>query len=86
MRQNKGLDVMPKDVTAKTASDGVIFEFVIVGDSQKVSAIDIASGIEVSIISPLNAERSYVQEIAMRKLNRRLQREIQPTKGDGIIT
>jgi len=77
---------MPKDVTAKTASEGVIFEFVIVGESQKVSAIDIASGIEVSIITPLNAERPYVQDIALCKLNRRLQKEVHPIKGDGIIT
>ncbi len=63
----------------------IIFETIACGDTLKVSAIDVQSGIEVSIMAPKNANEDYARQIAARKLERRLGRE--PKAGDrgGII-
>lgn len=46
----------------------VLVEFVFAGNSAKVTAIDAASGIEVSIVAPASAPRSILQSYALRKL------------------
>jgi len=38
----------------------------------KVSAIDAASGIEVSVMGPARASRADLQQLALAKLNARL--------------
>lgn len=47
----------------------VYFELYPVGDSMKVSAIDSATGIEVSIVGPANLPQSELERVALNKLN-----------------
>jgi len=48
--------------------DEVIFEFYQVGNSVKVSAVDPASLVEVSIVGPANASRGQLERTALNKL------------------
>ncbi len=57
------------------ASDGgreVYFEFTAIGRSVKVSAIDAATGFEVSVIGPASASQADLERLALQKLNARL--------------
>jgi hypothetical protein len=58
------------------AGDGggreVYFEFTVVGRSVKVSAIDSATGLEVSVVGPATASRADLERLALQKLNARL--------------
>ena len=53
----------------------VYFEFVSIGTSVKVVAIDAATGTEVSVIGPVNAAQADLQRLALGKLKARLARE-----------
>ncbi|MFZ3033922.1 MAG: hypothetical protein WA138_07915 [Parvibaculum sp.] len=54
----------------------VIFEFIPLGGSVKASAIDVLTGIEVSVVGPATlASRGELQRIALTKLKQRLARE-----------
>ena len=56
-------------------SQGRIFlEFQVVGTSQKVSAIDEATGIEVSVTGPVSAPREQISNIAVQKLHRKIEK------------
>ncbi len=58
----------------KTAgSDGYLIEFVRIGNSTKVSAMDPVTGIEVSIVGPTNAGEVILTRNAVAKLKRKLQ-------------
>lgn len=57
---------------------GVCFEFTPVGGSVKVSAIDVATGTEISVIGPARAARAHLQQLALQKLNARLKRSPKP--------
>lgn len=48
--------------------DHIIFEFVTMGSSVKVSAIDARTGKEVSIVGPANAARHTLERTAANKL------------------
>lgn len=48
--------------------DGIIFEFIAVGASVKVSAIDARTGREVSIVGPAKASRHDLERTAANKL------------------
>ena len=50
----------------------VLFEFTAIGTVVKVSAIDAATGIEVSVMGPVRASRADLQQLALAKLNARL--------------
>jgi hypothetical protein len=50
----------------------VYFEFTPVGASVKVSAIDAATGTEVSVIGPARASQADLQKLALQKLRARL--------------
>jgi hypothetical protein len=50
-----------------------ILEFVPQGGYVKVSAIDTATGIEVSIVGDPAARKDYLETIVLRKLARKLQ-------------
>ena len=57
------------------ASDGgreVYFEFTAIGRTVKVSAIDAATGFEVSVIGPASASQADLERLALQKLNARL--------------
>jgi hypothetical protein len=53
----------------------VFFEFVSIGTSVKVVAIDAATGTEVSVIGPVGAAQADMQQLALGKLKARLARE-----------
>ena len=55
------------------ASGEVIFEITRVGDSQRVAAIHVASGVEVVTLAPASAALADVRALALRKLLRVLQ-------------
>jgi hypothetical protein len=60
---------------AGPASDNdreVYFEFTAIGRSVKVSAIDAATGLEVSVIGPASASQADLERLALQKLNARL--------------
>ena len=53
----------------------VYFEFTQLGSSVKVTAIDAASGVEVTVIGPATATPSHLQQLALAKLKVRMARE-----------
>ncbi len=55
---------MPERATA----DEVLLEFIPIGSSVKVSAIDPATAVEVSVVGPASAPRAYLERTAIRKL------------------
>jgi hypothetical protein len=58
---------------ADDGGDGeVYFEFTAIGRTVKVSAIDAATGVEVSVIAPVTAARADLQRLALQKLKVRL--------------
>jgi hypothetical protein len=52
-----------------------IFEFVSVGDSVRVAAVDVETGIEVVVFGPVKTRQDDLQRLAARKLVRRLEKE-----------
>jgi hypothetical protein len=50
----------------------VFFEFTAIGRTVKVSAVDAATGIEVSVVGPSSASRADLQRLALQKLKSRL--------------
>lgn len=59
----------------------VYIEFIPAGASVRVSAIDAATGVEVSIIGPASAHRGDLERLAIAKLARRLGRATRPDDG-----
>lgn len=59
----------------RQANKQIYLEFQVLGTSQKVSAIDGATGIEVSVTGPKSAPRDQITKIAVQKLERRLARQ-----------
>ena len=53
----------------------VFFEFIAIGAAVKVTAIDAATGTEVSIIGPASAAQADLEQLAVGKLKARLTRE-----------
>ena len=53
----------------------VYFEFVKIGKAVKITAIDSATAIEVSVMGPARAAQSDLERVALRKLKARLKRE-----------
>lgn len=47
----------------------IILELTTVGTSQKVTAVDEATGTEVSFIAPANAARADIERLARAKLD-----------------
>lgn len=60
----------------------VIFEFRRIGSVTKASAVDVETGIEVSIMGPATAPELALREAARRKLMYVLRRRQQATKRD----
>jgi uncharacterized protein DUF6898 len=57
------------------APQEVYFEFTVIGQTVKVTAIDGATGIEVAAIGPASASRADLRQLALAKLKARLARE-----------
>ena len=53
----------------------VYFEFVAIGSTVKVSAIDVTTGVEVSVMGPASALQADLERLALGKLKARLARE-----------
>jgi len=51
-----------------TAERDYLIEFIPIGNAVKVSAVDTVSGVEVSIVGPVNASESYLSRTAIKKL------------------
>lgn len=77
---------MPPDGPHKGNSGGnaggreVIFEYHPVGISIKVTAVDVETGLEVSVVGPSSAARSELERVAVNKLRYMLARQ---KAGDG---
>ncbi len=54
----------------------VYFEFTAIGRTVKVSAIDAATGLEVSVIGPASASQADLQRLALQKLKAQLDRRV----------
>nr|WP_314260460.1 serine hydroxymethyltransferase [uncultured Devosia sp.] len=54
-------------------ADGeVYFEFVQVGQQMRVAAIDVATAVEVIVITPVTASKYQMQQMALNKLRKKL--------------
>ena len=53
----------------------IYLEFRAIGQQVKVTAIDAATGVEVSAFGPKSAAQEDLKRIAVRKLQRRLEQE-----------
>ncbi|MFN4355289.1 DUF6898 family protein [Parvibaculum sp.] len=53
----------------------VIFEFIPIGASMKVTVVDVATGMEVSIIGPSGAAQTELENVAVRKLRYMLEKK-----------
>lgn len=53
----------------------VYFEFIVIGNAVKVTAIDSVTAIEVSVMGPANAAQADLKQLALQKLRARLKRE-----------
>lgn len=68
------------------ASRDVIFEFSAVGNSVKVCAVDARSGLEVSIVGPVNAGEAALRRAALDKLEYMMdKRRPKPLKSRGTF-
>lgn len=63
---------MPPDQPEKGE---IYFEHITLGNSTKVSAVDAATGIEVSIMGPAGTDRKTLEGLALRKLLMRMSRK-----------
>ncbi len=61
-------------MAGKQGGRDIYFEFVPVGSVVKVTAIDSETGLEVSILGPVRAARSDLQQVALAKLKAQLAR------------
>ena len=69
-------DIGDKKGSAQASGQSeVYFEFHRIGQTMKVSAVDAESGIEVVIMGPASASQNDLQNLALRKLMARMDRE-----------
>jgi len=61
--------------TADAVGRQVYFEFMPMGGSMRVTAIDSLTAIEVVILAPVATPRADLERLALRKLKNRLDRE-----------
>lgn len=53
----------------------ILFEYIQMGTSVKVMAVDAATGIEVSVIGPAHASTAQLQQLAVKKLKYVMEKE-----------
>ena len=58
--------------TSRGKDNAVYFEFRRIAQQVRVSAIDGATGVEVTVFGPVSASESDLKSLALRKLQRRL--------------
>ncbi|WP_293331900.1 serine hydroxymethyltransferase [Parvibaculum sp.] len=59
----------------------VIFEYIPIGSSVKVTAVDVSTGLEVSVVGPSIAARSELERVALRKLRYMLDKQKDAGRG-----
>lgn len=72
-----------------TSQRKYLLEFIPIGNSVKVSAIDPDSGVEVSIVGPVKASQADLTQVAVRKLEYVMGQKsaaVADDKGKGILT
>jgi len=52
----------------------IYFQHVLIGIYHKVIAIDANTGVEVTIMGPTGTNKSRLEDLALQKLNRRLEK------------
>ncbi|WP_428651254.1 DUF6898 family protein [Roseibium sp.] len=62
-------------MTGEPQAGEIYIEFRPVGQQVKVTAIDAATGVEVSAFGPASASQEDLKRLAVRKLQRRLEQE-----------
>jgi hypothetical protein len=60
----------------------ILFEFVRVGNSVKVTAIDPVSGVEAVVVGSVRLTRFSLQQAALRKLRRLLEKRADDSAGN----
>jgi hypothetical protein len=63
-------------VAAEGDGRDVYFEFTAIGRTVKVSAIDAATGLEVSVVGPATASQADLRRLALQKLKAQLGRRL----------
>ncbi|MEM8985976.1 MAG: serine hydroxymethyltransferase [Pseudomonadota bacterium] len=64
----------------KDSEKAVYFEYIALGDTMKVSAIDGASGVETAVVGPATAARHDLERLALAKLNKKLERRTEKSR------
>ncbi|MFQ5347476.1 MAG: serine hydroxymethyltransferase [Rhodothalassiaceae bacterium] len=70
-------------MTQDKTPHGAIIEFIPLGNSVKVTAVDPATGTEVSIVGAASASDRELSALALRKLAYVLERKTPPEGGSG---
>ena len=63
-------------MAAEGGGRDVYFEFTAIGRTVKVSAIDSATGLEVSVVGPATASQADLRRLALQKLKAQLGRRL----------
>jgi hypothetical protein len=63
-------------VAVEDGGRDVYFEFTAIGRTVKVSAIDAATGLEVSVVGPATASQPDLKRLALQKLKAQLSRRV----------
>ena len=63
----------------------VYFEFSQVGRQMRVAAIDVDTGVEVIVITPVSATKLQMQQLALAKLRKRLSEGAPPLTPSGRL-
>lgn len=58
----------------------VYYQFINIGNSIKVIAIDEKTGVEISLVGSRNAHQSHLQQIAYQKLEKKLKDILKSSK------
>lgn len=61
---------MPKP---QVTNGEIYLEFQSVGQSQRLTAIDAATGLEATVIGPIAVSREHMTNLAVKKLKRRIE-------------
>ena len=60
---------------AEPSEREVYFEFIVIGNAVKCTAIDSVTAVEVSVMGPASASQADLKQLALQKLKARLRRE-----------
>ena len=67
------------------APEEIIFEITRIGDTQRVAAVHVSSGVEVVFQTPANTALADVRALAVRMLDRKMNGDDGKPAGPGIV-